>query len=427
MDRVSSAATILHADLDAFYASVEQRDDPGLRDRPIAVGTGVVLAASYEARARGVFTTMNAARARQACPELRMVPPRMAAYSEASREVYAIFRETVPVVEALSIDEAFLDATGLERVKGSPAAIARALRHEVREKTGLAISIGVARTKFLAKVASGESKPDGLLVIEPESEKEFLHPLPVRRLWGVGRVTAGRLESAGIWQVGDIARTRPGLLAELVGERVGGHLSELAAGHDPRPVEPREPRRSIGAQSAFPAGSRTFEAVGSLVASLTDRVCGRLRRSGQSCRTVTLGLRYADFSRASRSRTLGFPTDRTGTLLEAVNSLLRGCRAEIDGRGLTLVSVSLSGLGPAGEVQLALPIADEAGRNGPGDADETAGSGLPGRDPGALDAALDQVRRRFGPGSIRRASGFGGEEEVAAPTLPDLRGSPGTV
>jgi len=418
---VSGSATILHADMDAFYASVEQRDDPALRGRPMAVGTGVVLAASYEARARGVFTTMNAARARAACPELVMVPPRMEAYSETSREVYALFRDTVPVVEALSIDEAFLDARGLEKIKGTPAQVAAGLRREVKRKLGLAISIGVARTKFLAKVASGEAKPDGLLVIEPEREEAFLHPLPVRRLWGVGRVTAEKLEAAGIWQVGDIARVRPGVLADLVGERAAHHLKDLAANRDPRRVGPREPRRSIGAQSAFPAGSRDFGEIESLAASLTDRVCGRLRKSGQSGRTVTLGLRFGDFSRASRSRTLEFPADRTATFLAAIRGLLGECRPEIEARDLTLVSVSLAGLGPAESVQLPLPLAGDPG--GPGGTGESASipapDRLPGRDPEALDAALDQVRERYGSDSIRRASGIGAGDGAAAPTLPD--------
>lgn len=399
--------------MDAFFASVEQRDSPDLRGRPMAVGTGVVLAASYEARARGVYTTMNAARAREACPGLVMVPPRMEAYSEASREVYAIFERTVPVVEALSIDEAFLEARGLERIKGTPAEIAAALRREVKVELGLAISIGVARTKFLAKVASGEAKPDGLLIVEPEREEAFLHPLSVKRLWGVGRVTAEKLESAGLWRVGDLARVRESRLVDLVGEKSARRLIDLANNRDPREVAPRERRRSVGAQSAFPAGSRTFEQVESLAASLTDRVCGRLRKGGRACRTVTLGLRFTDYSRASRSRTLDFPTDHTGTVLAAVRALLGSSRSEIEGRGLTLVSVSAGNLEAVDTVQLALPLPDEPGSHG------NPVPAFTGRDPAALDAALDDVRQRFGDDSIRRASGIGAEDEVVAPVLPE--------
>lgn len=415
MDRVSAGPTILHADLDAFYASVEQRDNPELRGRPIAVGTGVVLAASYEARARGVYTTMNSAKARTACPEITMVPPRMEAYSEASREVYEIFRGTVPVVEALSIDEAFLEARGLERIKGSPVEIATELRREVREKTGLAISIGLARTKFLAKVASGEAKPDGLLVIDPADEEAFLHPLPVRRLWGVGRVTAGKLEAAGIRRVGDLARVSPVRLTGLVGEKPAQRLIDLANNRDPRPVEPREPRSSIGAQAAFPVGSRSDAEVEVLAASLVDRVCGRLRKAGRACRTVALGLRFGDFSRASRSHTLKYPTDRTADVLRSIRSLLDECRDETSAKGLTLIGISLENLVSADSVQLALPLSDRGAPEG-----DPSGPGfLISRDPEALDTALDQVRERFGADSIRRASMIGGEDEVAAPTLPE--------
>lgn len=399
--------------MDAFYASVEQRDNPMLRHRPMAVGTGVVLAASYEARARGVYTTMNAARARQACPELVMVPPRMEAYSNASREVYEIFHRAVPVVEALSIDEAFLETRGLERIKGSPTEIAAGLRREVKAELDLAISIGVARTKFLAKVASGEAKPDGLLVVEPDREEAFLHPLPVKRLWGVGRVTARKLESAGIWQVGDLAGAREDRLAELVGERSARRLIDLANNRDPREVAPREHRRSIGAQSAFPAASRSFAEIESLAASLTDRVCGRLRDGDRACRTVTVGLRFTDFSRASRARSFDFPTDNTDTVLDAVRGLLAAGRSGIEQRGLTLVSVAVGNLEDVDTVQLALPLAPAS------DGRQPADGALSGRDPAALDSALDDLRKRFGDDSIRRASGIGTEDEVAAPVLPD--------
>ncbi len=408
---MSNEPSILHADLDAFYASVEQRDDANLRGRPVVVGTGVVLACSYEAKARGIYTTMNGAEAKRICPEVIAVPPRMAAYSEASARVYEIFAETAPVVEALSIDEAFLDVRGLEHISGTPPRIAATLRREVQERVGLKISVGVARTKFLAKVASGESKPDGLLVVPEEKEEAFLHPLPIRKLWGVGKVTAEKLESAGIFRVGDIARAREATLTALLGQSAGLRLLDLANNRDPRTVAPRERRQSIGAQSAFPRASRTPAEVESLGAALTDRVCGRLRESGRSCRTVAIGLRFGDFSRASRSRTLDFPTDRTDAVLAAVRNLLASARQEIEDRGLTLVGVSLENLDDAGAVQLALPLEEESA--------DPVGSAVRTRDAEALDTALDDVRKRFGSDSIRRASLIDSDAGVSVPTLPD--------
>src|SRR3954451_4845697 len=233
---VSSEATILHADLDAFFASVEQRDDPGLRARPVIVGDGVVLAASYEAKAYGVRTAMGGAQARRLCPQAVVVPPRWSAYSEASQAVFAVFEQTAPHVEALSIDEAFLDARGLDRISGSPPEVAARLRREVREHVGLPITVGVATTKFLAKVASGVAKPDGLLVVPPGGELDFLHPLPVERLWGVGAKTAEKLHSRGIASVGDVARLEEATLVAMLGRGSGRHLHALAHNRDPRPV-----------------------------------------------------------------------------------------------------------------------------------------------------------------------------------------------
>src|ERR1700733_165236 len=245
------AATILHADLDSFYASVEQRDDPRLRGRPVIVGGGVVLAASYEAKARGVRTAMGGGRARALCPDAVVVPPRFAAYTEASRAVFTVFEQTSPVVEALSIDEAFLDVRGLRHISGSPTEIALKLRREVRERVGLPITVGVARTKFLAKVASAVAKPDGLLVVEPDRELAFLHPLPVERLWGVGRVTAAKLHALGIATVGQVAQLEELQLAGLLGVASGRHLHALAHNRDARRVQTGRRRRSIGAQRAL--------------------------------------------------------------------------------------------------------------------------------------------------------------------------------
>ncbi|MGI8414993.1 MAG: DNA polymerase IV, partial [Nakamurella sp.] len=244
-------ATILHADLDAFYASVEQRDDPRLRGRPVIVGGGVVLAASYEAKARGVRTAMSGSQARALCRDAIVVEPHFSAYVQASKAVFAIFDDTTPLVEGLSIDEAFLDVGGLGRVSGSPLQIAERLRRRVSEDVGLPISVGIARTKFLAKVASAVSKPDGLLLVPPDAEREFLHPLPVERLWGVGRVTTAKLHALGLRTVADVARTDEPSLVSLLGPYAGRHLSALAHFSDPRRVETGRRRRSIGAQRAL--------------------------------------------------------------------------------------------------------------------------------------------------------------------------------
>ena len=392
-------ASIMHADLDAFYASVEQRDDPKLRDRPVIVGGGVVLACSYEAKARGVRTAMNGGQAKRLCPEAIVVPPRMTAYSEASRAVYEVFAETSPVVEALSIDEAFLEVSGLEHISGTPPEIAAALRREVLDLVGLKISVGVARTKFLAKVASGTCKPDGLLVVERDEEAAFLHPLPIERLWGVGKVTSEKLHSMGIGTVGELATCREESLVAALGPAAGRRLLDLANNRDPRHVQKREPRRSIGAQSAFPSGSRSDEELDSLAASLVDRTARRLRKAGRVCRTVVVGLRYGDFSRASRSHTLPGPTGRTDAILAAVRDLLTALRPAIEERGLTLLSISLANLDVDDAVQMELPFERD--------------------DASALDAALDELRERFGADAVTRASLIDRDAGVSVPLLPD--------
>jgi DNA polymerase-4 len=399
-----SAPSILHADLDAFYASVEQRDDPSLRGRPVIVGTGVVLAASYEAKARGIYTTMNGREARRACPDAAVVPPRMEAYSKASKAVYEIFNDTAPVVEGISIDEAFLEVGGMEHISGSPPEIAATLRRRVLAEAGLPISVGVARTKFLAKVASGAAKPDGLLVVDSDRETAFLHPLPIEALWGVGKVTTSKLNGVGIRTVGDVARTSRVRLAAVIGESAADHLLNLASGHDPRPVQPRERRKSIGAQSAFPRGSRDRDQVDSLAAALVDRTARRLRAAERACRTVSIGLRFDDFSRASRARTLPFPTDQTETILAAVKELFDASREEITQKGLTLIGISLGNLERADTVQMELPLG------------ERQSTGVEGS---ALDQAVDDVRSRFGEGVIKRASMIDADQGTAVPTLPD--------
>jgi DNA polymerase IV len=379
-------ATILHADLDAFYASVEQRDDPSLRGRPIAVGPGVVLAASYEARAFGVRGAMGVGQAKRLCPDLLVVPGRFDAYVAASEAVFAIFHDTTPLVEGLSIDEAFLDVGGLWRISGEPVDIAARVRTRVRAEVDLPISIGVARTKSVAKVASQVGKPDGLLVVAPGEEEAFLHPLPIERLWGVGPKTAAKLHDRGIHLVGELARIPVDALSATLGGHAGRHLHAMAWGRDHRRVETGRRRRSIGSQCALGSRGNLVEA-DRVVAGLVDRVCGRMRRARRVGRTVVLRLRFGDFTRATRSRTLVEATASTGTVLGAVRDLLAAAAPVIRERGITLVGVSISGLDDADAVQLALPFER--------------------RDRGALDVALDEVRSKFGSRSVTRATLLG--------------------
>lgn len=395
---VSPGASILHADLDAFYASVEQRDDPRLRGRPVIVGGGVVLAASYEAKARGVRSAMGGQQARRLCPDAIVVPPRMSAYTAASRAVFEVFRQTTPLVEGISIDEAFLDVGGLRRLVGPPADIAARLRREVRERVHLPITVGVARTKFLAKVASGVAKPDGLLVVAPDAEVAFLHPLPVERLWGVGPVTSAKLREHRIRTVGEVARLGEAALVSLLGSGAGRHLHALAHNRDPRAVQVGRRRGSMGAQHALSRTPHAPAELDAILAGLVDRVTRRMRAAGRSGRTVVLRLRFGDYSRATRSHTIGKATADTTPLLTAARALLRAAQPEIDGRGVTLIGVSVGNLDDS-PVQPELPFH---------------------RDPGAeLDAAVDAVRDRFGSTALTRAVLLGREPGVEMPLLPD--------
>ena len=396
---VSREATILHADLDAFFASVEQRDDPRLRGRPVIVGGGVVLAASYEAKACGIHSAMGGAQARRLCPDAIVVPPRMSAYAEASRAVYRVFDDTTPVVEGLSIDEAFLDVRGMRRLAGTPMEIAVRLRHSVRERVGLPITVGVARTKFLAKVASGVAKPDGLLAVSPDHELAFLHPLAVERLWGVGPVTASKLRSRGITTVGQVARLAEPVLVAMLGRAAGRQLHALAHNRDPRPVRVGRRRGSVGSQRALGRSPKSPEAVDAVLVSLVDRVARRLRGAGRVGRTVVLRLRFADFSRATRSHTLAYATANTQTILATARGLLTIAMPTIERRGLTLVGVAVANLENDLPAQLMLP--------------------LDGYSSGALDAALDEVRVRFGSAAITRAVLLGRDQGLSPPLLPD--------
>ena len=394
---VNQDATILHADLDSFYASVEQRDDPRLRGRPVLVGGGVVLAASYEAKAHGVRTAMGGGQALRLCPEAVVVPPRMSAYTEASRAVFRVFEETAPVVEGLSIDEAFLDVRGLEHISGLPVEIAERLRGRVRDEVGLPITVGIASTKFLAKVASAVAKPDGLLLVPPGGELAFLHPLPVERLWGVGKVTAEKLRGRGIRTVAEVAQIPEEALAAMLGRASGRHLYALANNRDPRPVQARRRRRSIGAQCALGRGPKRPEEIAARLAGLVDRVTRRLRSSGRLCRTVVLRMRFDDFSRATRSSTMLEATAQTRPILSVARELLDAATPMIERCGLTLVGISLTNLVPGGWVQLPLPFGEHR----------------------ELDATLDAVCERFGSGAIVRAALVGRDLGISVPLLPD--------
>jgi DNA polymerase IV len=396
---VAKEATILHADVDSFFAAVEQRDDPQLRGRPVIVGAWVVLAASYEAKAHGVRTAMSVTRARHLCPGATVVEPRMSAYAEASKAVYRVFDDTTPLVEGMSIDEAFLDVRGLGRLSGNPTEIAKRLRGEVRERVGLPITVGIARTKFLAKVASGVAKPDGLLVVPPDGELAFLHPLPVERLWGVGPVTARKLRALGLTTVGQVAQLSEASLIALLGLASGRHLHALAHNRDRRSVQVRRRRRSIGAQRALGSSPRSLDDVDAALVGLVDRVTRRMRTAGRVGRTVVLRLRFADFSRATRSHTLPHPTANTETILITARALLAIAVPMIERRGITLVGVAVSNLDDGRAFQLALAIDRHSSD--------------------ALDSALDEVRQRFGSNAITRAVLLGRGQGLTIPLLPD--------
>lgn len=402
---VSGEASILHADLDSFYASVEQRDNPALRGLPVIVGAGVVLAASYEAKAFGVRTAMGGRQARALCPQAVVVPPRMSAYSKASEDVFEVFRDTTPTVEPLSIDEAFLDVSGLRRVSGTPVQVGARLRERVRDEVGLPITVGVARTKFLAKVASQEAKPDGLLLVPPDRELAFLHPLPVRRLWGVGVKTAAKLHEHGIETVADVAELNEATLRSMVGGAMGRQLFALAHNQDRRRVVTGQRRRSVGAQRALgrAGNSMSPDEVYAVVVNLVDRITRRMRAADRTGRTVVLRLRFDDFGRVTRSHTLPLATASTDAILQAARTLVAAAAPLIAKRGLTLVGFAVCNIDRDGAQQMELPFSH---------VDLTA-------DSSSIDAAIDRVRGRYGNAAVTRGVLVGRDTGVEMPMLPD--------
>ncbi|HSS73708.1 MAG TPA: DNA polymerase IV [Gaiellaceae bacterium] len=394
---MSAEATILHADADAFFASVEQRDDSRLRGRPVIVGGGVVLAASYEAKAYGVRTAMGGTQARRLCPHALVVAPRMAAYTEASRALFALFEDTTPSVEGLSIDEAFLDVRGMERIAGTPWEIGVRLRRTARERLGLPLTVGIARTKHLAKIASAVAKPEGLLLVPPGDELAFLHPLPVERIWGIGPATAVRLRRIGVATAGELARVSEADLETILGTAAARQLHALANNHDPRPVRRRPRRRSIGSQHAFGLRRASPAEIETDLVAIVDRVSRRLRAARRVGRTVVLRLRFGDYSRATRSSSLRHPTAQTRPILAVARSLLATAQPLISRRGLTLIGVTITNLENDLPLQLRLPL----------DADDGE----------LLDAALDEIRTRYGSTAITRGILLG---RRTTPDLPQL-------
>ncbi|MDQ2676600.1 MAG: DNA polymerase IV [Actinomycetota bacterium] len=378
---VLEETTMLHADCDAFFASVAQRDDPSLRGRPVAVGPGIVMAATYEARAYGVRSAMPAEKARRLCPDLVVVPADFDAYVRASRQLFRIFRDTAPVVEGMSLEEAFLDVRGLGHVSGHPVEIAMRLRERVREEMGLPLSVGVARTKGVAKMASKMSKPEGLLVVGQAGELPFLHPLRIETIWGVGKSTAERLHRAGIETVGQVAQLPREELEMVLGRHGARSLHAFALGRDPRRVRIGARRRSVGAQRGLGLSRLRRGDLDATLVSLVDRVTGRMRKGVHVGRTVTLRLRFGDYKRVTRSRTLSQATAGSEPILAAARSLAREAEPEMRRRGVTMVGLTVSGLGDGAAVQLELPL----GRSSP-----------------QLDRALDEVRERFGSGAVHR-------------------------
>ena len=392
-------ATILHADLDAFYASVEQLLDPSLAGRPIAVGGGVVLAASYEARRYGVKGGMPGWKARQLCPGLQFVGGHFHEYRRLADQVVAVFYDFTPSVERISIDEAFLEVAGARRLFGSPAGIAESIRRRVRDEIGLPVSVGVARTKHLAKVASQVAKPDGLVVVEPGDERSFLDPLPIRLIWGVGRVTEERLHRTGVHTIGQLADTDGRVLQLLLGHAHGEKMASLSANVDERRVEAARAAKSVGAQAALGARRVTPALVEETIGYLADRVAGRLRAARTAGRTVTVRVRFTDLRSVTRSVTLPRPLSATRSLTEVGVELVMAALTDHPAeRVVTLIGLSVSNLRAQQSLQLELPFGPGGRAAQPGKWRDEHGARW------GVDRSVDAIRDKFGRRSIGYAT-----------------------
>ncbi|MCG6872962.1 MAG: DNA polymerase IV [Gammaproteobacteria bacterium] len=375
--------SILHVDMDAFFASVEERDNPELRGLPVIVGgigrRGVVSAASYAARRFGVHSAMPTARARRLCPDGVYLAPRMQRYQEISRQVFSIFHDFTPLVEGLSIDEAFLDVSGCHQLHGDIETIGRAIKKEVRARTGLTASVGMAYNKFLAKLASDLEKPDGLVRITPANLRATLDPLPVTRLWGLGKRSAERAHQAGIHTIGELLATPVGALEALFG-RQAEHYRCLAEGRDQRAVVPSREEKSIGSEQTFAHDLRRPQEWERVLLAHADKVAGRLRAASLSARTVQVKIRTGDFSTYTRRHSLAVATCETAAIYQQACELLRAWHREHGDAGLRLLGVSVAGFEALEQGDLfAVPGGERE-----------------------LDAVVDRIREQFGAGAIRR-------------------------
>ena len=405
---MDTTATVLHADLDAFYASVEQLLDPSLRGKPLAVGGGVVLAASYEAKSFGVSSGMSGRRARELCPDLIFVGGHFQEYQRLGDAAINVLGDFTPLVERISIDEAFADVAGCTHLFGSPAEIASAIRRRVRAELGLAISIGVARTKHLAKIASQVAKPDGLVVVDPATELNFLHDLPVAQMWGVGPVTGARLARIGVHTIGQLAKMPGGSLERLLGQTAAGKLTALAWNRDPREIRTSRRAQSAGAQSALgkkPAEEQVFRPA---LRHLADRVASRLRAKSRPGRTVSVRVRFADLRSVTRSITLEAPVCATAIVAEIAEDLVRMALADHpQEKTVSLLAISVSHLEKHWKLQLELPLGLADEKRQPGSKKGIAR--------GTADRAVDKIRDRFGWNAI----GYGSVVLGASRSVPD--------
>jgi len=394
--------TILHADLDAFYASVEQLLDPALRGKPVLVGGGIVVAASYEARAFGVRAPMPTRDALAMCPGALVVDGHFDRYLDLSDQVMAILDDATPVVEQISVDEAFLDVSGTTHILGKPSDISREIRRRVREEIGLPISIGVASTKFLSKIASARAKPDGLVVVDIGTELDFLHPLPVEALWGVGKVTAGRLHRLGIGTIGELSEVPSGALRPLLGPAASGALRSLSWNRDPRPVQGGRRAGSVGSQHALGPGLMARDEMAVVVLGLADRVGRRLRAKGRTGSTLTARVRFPGPRSLTRSHTLASPTGSTAALSNLGMALVERALDDNPGEPVTLIGLSVSNLTTDEFVQLELDLGD-------GDLLRAGSEAAMRRN--RLEGSVDEVRERFGRDLLRYGFGSGGASD----------------